>query len=135
MMIIKELHRKLDVLAEFFPSSAVSGGVSTGSATSCLSRTPHSQILSPDAWEQTETWEWTINRGGTVKQNKGRKSPDNNFCFGKNYLKTLTEEQESRMELMLGSSWHGDSKVPACQVEFFCSYLSSLRMHTGFPKK
>lgn len=52
IMIIKELHSKLGVLAEFFPPSGVSGGVSTGSATSCLSRTPHSQNLSPDAWEQ-----------------------------------------------------------------------------------
>lgn len=52
IMIIKELHRKLAVLAEFFPPSGVSGGASAGSATSCLCRTPHSKSLSPNAWEQ-----------------------------------------------------------------------------------
>lgn len=46
--------------------------------------------------------------------------------------------------LTLGTPWHGDGgvhspgpsarSVPACQVEFFCSYLSSVKMHVGFPK-
>lgn len=46
--------------------------------------------------------------------------------------------------LMLGTLWHGDGgvrspgpsarSVPARQVEFFGSYLSSVKMHVGFPK-